>query len=87
MGKVTGKICAVPGCEEELSEEQVERGMIVCSNCEEAKMHLCESCSKRLSPRRIKNGAVLCQDCESGYYSELNYELEADFSDQRPPAY
>lgn len=57
-------VCAVPGCERELSEEQRESNIIVCGKCEAAKMHLCEACSKRLSLEQIQAGAVLCKNCE-----------------------
>lgn len=79
------RICAVPGCEKTLSEEQEKRGMILCESCEEAKMHLCEVCGKKLSPQRIKDGAVLCQDCEMGYGGpEMNYELDEEYPERTP---
>lgn len=68
--------CAVPGCERELSEEQLERGMVVCEKCEAAKMHLCEACGKKLSPEQIRVGAVLCRECEERIEMGMDYEME-----------
>ncbi len=56
--------CAVPGCSNDLTDEQRNKKIVVCSNCEAAKMHLCESCSKKISAERIRNGATLCKQCE-----------------------
>lgn len=56
--------CAVPGCNNSLTEEQRNKKIVVCSSCEAAKMHLCESCSKKIGVERIKNGATLCRECE-----------------------
>ncbi|KXB01549.1 hypothetical protein AKJ44_02420 [candidate division MSBL1 archaeon SCGC-AAA261F17] len=71
-----GPVCAVPGCERELSEEQVESGMVVCEKCEAAKMHLCEACGKKLSPEQIQAGAVLCENCEERLEMGIDYEIE-----------
>lgn len=57
-------ICAVPGCDNTLTEEQRNKKIAVCSSCEAAKMHLCEACNKKISPERIRNGATLCKECE-----------------------
>ncbi|MBS3815083.1 MAG: hypothetical protein KGY45_00815 [Hadesarchaea archaeon] len=67
------QLCAVPGCERELSEKQIERNMTICGKCEAAKMHLCEACNKKLSQKQIESGAVLCKSCEE------RLELGADF--------
>lgn len=56
--------CAVPGCDNTLTEEQRNKKISVCSSCEAAKMHLCEACSKKLSTKQIQNGATLCKQCE-----------------------
>lgn len=56
--------CAVPGCDNTLTEEQRNKKIAVCSSCEAAKMHLCENCGKKISPKRIRNGATLCKECE-----------------------
>ncbi len=57
-------VCAVPGCNNTLTDEQREKKISVCSNCEAAKMNVCESCSKQISVERIRNGATLCKHCE-----------------------
>ncbi len=57
-------MCAVPGCNNTLTDEQRNKKIVVCSSCEAAKMHLCESCSKQISGERIRNGATLCRECE-----------------------
>lgn len=57
-------ICAVPSCDNVLTEEQKKRKIPVCSSCEVAQMHLCESCGKRISTKRIQDGAILCKECE-----------------------
>ncbi len=57
-------VCAVPGCNNTLTDEQRNKKIVVCSNCEAAKMHLCESCSTKISVERIRNGATLCKECE-----------------------
>lgn len=56
--------CAVPGCDNTLTEEQRNKKIAVCSSCEAAKMHVCEACNKQISPERIRNGATLCRECE-----------------------
>lgn len=56
--------CSVPGCDNVLSEEQIKKKIAVCSSCETAKMHLCESCGKKLASKRIESGATLCKECE-----------------------
>ncbi|KXA91533.1 hypothetical protein AKJ63_00995 [candidate division MSBL1 archaeon SCGC-AAA259D18] len=56
--------CSVPGCDNMLTKEQVQKKIAVCSSCEAAKMHLCESCGKQLAQKRIRNGATLCRECE-----------------------
>ncbi len=56
--------CAVPGCNNSLTEEQRNKRISVCSECEAAKMHICEICGKKLSARQIQNGATLCEECE-----------------------
>ncbi|MFP4005540.1 MAG: hypothetical protein ACLFUR_02335 [Candidatus Hadarchaeia archaeon] len=62
---MTGEvICAVPGCNNELTKEQRIEKKAVCSNCEAAKMHICEACGKQIKPKRIRNGATLCEECE-----------------------
>jgi len=61
---VEDAICAVPGCDNTLEDSQIDKNISVCSSCEAAKMHLCESCSKRISAERIREGATLCKKCE-----------------------
>ncbi len=57
--------CAVPGCNNSLTEEQRSKKISVCSECEAANMHTCESCGKRIDTERIKNGASICRECEA----------------------
>ena len=57
--------CAVPGCNNTLTQEQKDAKMTVCSECEAAEMHLCESCGKRMNSEKIKEGATFCKNCES----------------------
>lgn len=81
------EICSVPGCDNILTEEQQRKKMAVCSDCETAKMHLCESCGKQLSQERIKNGATLCKVCELNP-SDLDeadtgtFEYEAEYESE-----
>ncbi|KXA94278.1 hypothetical protein AKJ37_07760, partial [candidate division MSBL1 archaeon SCGC-AAA259I09] len=56
-------VCAVPGCDNELTEEERKEKKAVCSSCELAEMHLCGICGKQISPSRIRGGATLCKDC------------------------
>lgn len=56
--------CAVPGCDNTLTEEQKAKKTVVCSSCEAAKMHLCEACGKKIVPERIRDGATVCKECE-----------------------
>ncbi|KXB01627.1 hypothetical protein AKJ41_00835 [candidate division MSBL1 archaeon SCGC-AAA259O05] len=69
--------CSVPGCDNTLTEEQMKKKMAVCSSCEAAKMHLCESCGKKLAQERIESGATLCRECELNP-SDLNELGEAE---------
>ena len=86
------EVCAVPGCNNTLSEDQRDKRIPVCSDCEAAKMHLCEICSKKLSTQKIRDGATLCEECEMeptdvqetgsdlmGYEEEYEEEEEEDF--------
>jgi len=75
-------VCAVPGCENVLSEEQKNSKIVVCSSCEAAKMHICESCGNQISPARIRDGAILCRECEMNP-SELN-EAETEALEYEP---
>lgn len=73
--------CPVPGCDNTLTEEQRNRKISVCSDCEVAEMHLCESCGKKISAARIKDGATICRECEAnptdlGEEDMQNYEEE-----------
>lgn len=70
-------VCAVPGCENTLSEEQKDRKVPVCSSCETAKMHICESCGKQINPDRIRDGATLCRECEMNPTDLTEAEVEA----------
>ena len=56
--------CIVPGCDNELSEDERSGRIAICSSCEAAEMHLCGVCPKKLSIRRIKDGATICEECE-----------------------
>lgn len=72
---MTEVVCAVPGCENNLTDEQRENKIPVCSECEAANMHVCESCNKRLSTEQIQNGGSLCSECE-GNPSGLEESME-----------
>ncbi len=84
--------CAVPGCTNTLGEDQRDKRIPVCSDCEAAKMHLCEICGKKLSVEKIRDGATLCEECEMdpvdtqeagtdliGYEEDQEQEEEEDF--------
>ncbi len=81
--------CAVPGCDNTLTEDQRNKRISVCSDCEAAQMHLCESCGKRISADRISDGATLCKECEvnpndlveGDTYSYEEYEEEGTEED------
>lgn len=80
-------ICAVPGCNNTLTEEQRNKKIVVCSSCEAAKMHICEACGKQISSERIQNGATLCMECEMNPtdFEEAGtdmLEYEEDFEEQ-----
>lgn len=88
-----GEICAVPGCENPLTEEQKNERKVVCESCEAAKMHVCEVCGRQISAERIRDGATLCKECEMnptdlgeqesempGLESEYGADFEEDFS-------
>ena len=83
----TEKICAVPGCDNELSEEQQGKNIVICSGCEAAKMHICEACNKKLSENRIRDGATLCMECEMNP-SEMGVEegIEEGMEDDMEPS-
>ena len=63
MGEVT---CAVPGCGNVLSEEQKEKKIVVCFDCESADLHKCDTCGKEISVDRLRDGASLCRECGGG---------------------
>lgn len=71
-------ICAVPGCDNELTDEQKKEKKAVCSSCEAAKMDACEACGKRIKPARIRNGATLCEECEMNPSGLENAGTEMD---------
>ncbi len=78
----TEQICAVPGCENELTEEQQGKRIVICSGCEAAKMHICEACGKKISVNRIQDGATLCTQCEMNPSDlDLEEEMESELSD------
>ena len=84
----TNATCDVPGCNNTLSDEQEEKKTTVCSSCEAAKMHLCESCGKKLAPKRIKDGATICQQCEmnpTDFEEQPEAERTFDYEEEDEP--
>lgn len=69
--------CAVPGCNNEITEEQQGKRKAICSSCEAAKMHICEACGKQMSVERIQDGATLCKECEMNP-TELEEQMEPE---------
>ncbi|KXA93981.1 hypothetical protein AKJ36_03595 [candidate division MSBL1 archaeon SCGC-AAA259I07] len=78
-------VCAVPGCDNELTEEERKEKKAVCSSCELAEMHLCGICGKQISPSRIRGGATLCKECEMNQ-PDLQSD-ESEFAEYVPESY
>lgn len=75
-----GLVCAVPGCDNEITEDQRGKKKAICSGCEAAKMHICEACGRKMNVKRIQDGATLCKECEMNP-SDLEEEMSTGMSD------
>lgn len=69
-------VCAVPDCDNLLTEEERKKNKVVCSSCEVEGSHLCGLCGREMRPSRIRNGAVICRECEMYQPDFQDYEAE-----------